>query len=556
MTGSVKTLIAEGREAFERGDADASLHAFEAALAEETSAESLEGRARALYLAGRYHEAIEDHERSFAAYVETGDLLGAARTARILGWQHMEVFGDMVVAGGWVARATSLLDEAGATGSERGWLDLMRAGQAPHGEREERLREAVEFGRSHGDRDLQFAALARLGETIALTGRIEEGMRTFDEALTAVCTGEVSDLYAIESMFCGMFLTCERVQDIARAEQWLRAAGELVRRRNLVCVGPLCRAHYGGLLTTAGRWQEAEAEFEEAMREFAAGSAAATVLVLARLADLRVQQGRYEDAAALLDGLDQIVDAARPLAALQLARGETALARDVIQRRLTPPAMPVSWPIDLTSPLPPPVAAPMLGLLVDVCIAEEAADEAAEVVEQLVGLAQEHPSPYLAALAAFANAKACAATGTGDPRSCLQDALAAFAAAQMPVEQARVRLELARLIATQDPDVAVAEAKAALAVFEEVHAARDADIAAALLRSMGASRKTGPRTGTPLTKRETEVLELLGHGLSNPEIAERLYISAKTAEHHVGRILFKLGLRNRAEAAAFAVRTP
>ena len=57
-----------------------------------------------------------------------------------------------------------------------------------------------------------------------------------------------------------------------------------------------------------------------------------------------------------------------------------------------------------------------------------------------------------------------------------------------------------------------------------------------------------------LTPRETEVLQLLADGLTNRQIAGSLYISEKTAEHHVSHILSKLGVPTRAAAGSVAHR--
>ena len=80
------------------------------------------------------------------------------------------------------------------------------------------------------------------------------------------------------------------------------------------------------------------------------------------------------------------------------------------------------------------------------------------------------------------------------------------------------------------------------------------NIASKVMRGYSASSGTlRDRRVMELTVRETEILELLYQGLRNSEIAERLSISPRTVEAHVGNIISKLGAQSRTEAVRIAV---
>jgi DNA-binding NarL/FixJ family response regulator len=510
--------------------------------------EVLERTAEDLYFQGDYATAAARYEQAYAAYRREDRPADAGRAARTLGWISGGVFGDWAVESGWLARARGVLAEAGPDGAEHGWLLILRSfGENDLPARETLLRDAIEVGRRCRDRDVEFDALAYLGGLFVLTDRIEQGLGHFDEAMAAACAGEMADVAAVDSMFCGFFWACEHVSDVVRADQWMRAITARMDRSTVVAA--FCRAHYGGILTAAGRWDEAETELLAAGRAFDIRVTARRDAAVIRLGDLRVRQGRLEEAAELLRGLDRHPDAVRALAALHLARGETALARDVLERA-------TARPDDEVRPVGDSVSAgPLLALLVEVELAAGRPEAAGRTADRLARLATAtRRSPYLQGAAALARGRVCLATTTGDPRSCLEEALRGFTRAGLPPEVAQTRLELARALAGTAPEVAVAEARAALADFERLQAATQADAAGALLRSLGAPVRTGPKGVGALTKRETEILRLLGAGLSNPEIAERLFITRKTVETHVGNVLAKLGLRNRTEAAALAAR--
>ncbi|MDY7101318.1 MAG: LuxR C-terminal-related transcriptional regulator [Actinomycetota bacterium] len=112
------------------------------------------------------------------------------------------------------------------------------------------------------------------------------------------------------------------------------------------------------------------------------------------------------------------------------------------------------------------------------------------------------------------------------------------------VASARCRIATGRL------EEAAGHLDAATPLLERWRGVRVHQLAAARRRLERATSDDGPA----LTRREHEVVALVAAGMTNVEIAEKLYISRKTAGVHVSNILAKLGVANRSEVAAWAVR--
>ena len=157
-------LIEEGLAALRGGDAAAARRAFELALTEGESGEVLEGLAEALYLEREYVASAAHYERAFSAYRRERQSMAAGRAARTLAWITGNVLGDWAVRSGWLARARTILEEAGEDRPEHGWVLIIKAFSEPDAQvREALLRDAIAVGRRFGDPDIEFLALAHLG---------------------------------------------------------------------------------------------------------------------------------------------------------------------------------------------------------------------------------------------------------------------------------------------------------------------------------------------------------------------------------------------------------
>lgn len=542
-TAAAEGGLAEGYEALASGNWAVARTAFAAALAEEESPEALDGLGRALWWLRETEQAVVYRERAYSGFRRDGELARAARIALWLSREYALVWGNEAAANGWLARAERLLADV-APDAERGWLELARAERAREPAAAEQLAgSALDVAVKTRDADLELRALAQLGLAEVSRGEVDRGLGRLDEAMAAATGGEAATLETFADVCCTLMLACELAGDTERPKQWSEVFETFVRQYDHVSLLAFCRTCCADVYAANGRVDAAEEELVAALRELReAGQRARCVHPAARLAEIRVQQGRFEEAELLLEGFEGEPEAVQAAVGLRLARGEPRAATALLEAHLSEVARASL------------LAAPFLSQLVEARIADDDVAGARQAGAELEAVAETSGRERVAALAALALGRVAAANEDASAVDLLQRAVNLFAALPSPLGAARARLELARAHAGSAPQVAIDLARRARTELESLGAVREADAAAALMRDLGAKGRAGPKDYGVLSRRELEVLRLVGEGLTNGEIGARLYISPKTAEHHVGRIYSKLRLRTRTELAAYAVR--
>jgi DNA-binding CsgD family transcriptional regulator len=407
----------------------------------------------------------------------------------------------------------------------------------------EPLGDGLELARAYGGLSLLHMSADEFEETIAAGGRAIEIARRLGNARVEVHT--LTQIGAVEFRR-GLPAGRDKIERSLRVAQEAGWEPEVANACSYLAEGAVrARSHALAKSSIEAGIDYCEKHDLDGWRPY----------LIAVRSQLELHRGRWDDAA----------DAA----AWVVARGglgwATILSLAVLGRLRARRGDPDVWaPLERARRLADPTGE--MGRLAPVAIASaEAAwlegrtEGVREATDGAVELACARKSPWFAGELAYwrrragieedapaATAQPYALELAGDWRAAAE----AWAELGCPYEQALA-------LADADDDDTVRDA---LERLQRLGARAAAAIVARRLRERGAQGlPRGPRASTQahvanLTSREVEVLELVASGLRNTEIADRLFLSPRTIEHHVSAILAKLDVRSRSEAAAAAVR--
>ena len=516
-----------------RSWADAYAGFAEAQAGGALTGDDLERYAVAAYLAGRDDDCTQAWEAAHRAAVDAGDPGDAARRAVLLALCLL-LRGQMAHAGGWLARAETLVAEAGNCAAA-GYVLVPRALAALDHDpaaAASLAEEATAIGRRCGDADLVALGILGHGQALLAKGDRRRGTARLDEVMVSVTAGDVGPVVT-GIVYCAVIIECLRLFDLARASEWTASLGEWCDAQpDLVPYRGQCLVHRSQLDQVAGRWADAAAGAEVACRYLADPPHPALGLAHYQAGELDRLQGELDRAeaeyrAASRHGHDPVPG----LALLELAQGDAGGASRTVARALQERRAGLE-------------RAPLLAAAVEIYRAAGDVAGARVAADELASFSSFASSPVLSAIAA--HAAGCVLAAEGDFVAALRElrlAARTWQALRMPYDAARTAIEIAVACdALGDRCAASLERDNARSTFAELGARLD-------LERLGAHATPAPSV---LSGREREVLTLLAAGKTNREIAEALVISPHTAGRHVENIFAKLGVSTRAAATARA----
>ena len=502
--------------------------------------------------------AIEARQRAYALYRDRGDDLSSARIALELADAFFEARGEAAVANGWLQRARRLLEGAPPSGEQallKVWdCYMILTGEGDPAAAETHAAEGVAIARESKDRNVGILALALQGLSRVGQGRIHEGLDLLDEAAAAAMGGEVTDPQWFYLTCCCMIDACDQVRDYERSLEWCHRLREFCDQWRIQAFRTVCRIKYTGALLWRGEWVRCEEELEQAVAELRRDRPSAVDGALVRLAELRRRQGRLDQAKELLEEARGHPMASQVRAALALDRGDPTRAAEIgiaLLRRLPDTARTER------------VAA--LEILVRAHTALDDVEAATTTASELTSIADQVDTPALRAASLLARGLVAeAALQHEEAKDLLEDAVHLLEDVDARFEAARARVAIARSLAALGRDSAAhGETRRALDLLKEMGAEAEAESARRLLdriesgtagsEDTPSARANKPGRG-PLTRRQREVLALVAEGLSDREIAARLYLSEHTVHRHMANIMSRLQVGSRSAAVARGIR--
>lgn len=505
----------------------ASLYARAVRFAEEPSARAdlLDGQAWEAYLTGDFGEAFEACGEALAAHRGAGAQRKEAASlglhARLLWFFGRE---EEAIAAGQAAVA---LLETLPPGRELAVAYANLAELAANGGDAEQAigwgRRAIELAREIGDSETADLASVCIGVVAALRGDPAGSARLEHTLESAIAAG--FERVAARAFDC-LVEAAVRSRSFAAVERYLaRGVGYCNERdlgtwrQDLVALG--ARADLD-----RGRWNDAAAGAERVLRT-ARTQASAPALARSVLALVRARRGD--------PGVDDALDyAARPHHASAGPRPPAPVPPRVSKMYLAAARAEIAW------------------LRSDPAAVFAASEEALAVAVR-------------ARASWIVGELACWRWRAGHREEIAADVAEPYAL-QIRGEWARAAELWREIGCPYEAALALSDAdeeeplRRALEELQRLGARPAADIVARRLRERGVrGLARGPRAATRenpagLTSRELEVLSLLAQGLHNAEVAERLFLSTRTVDHHVSSILRKLGVRTRGQASAQAMR--